>query len=80
MKPARFQVVLTSRQLKVKPKQNNIAGLQLADLIAHTSRNEILIENGLIDKHHSPFAAQLIPILSGKNDQAEGRLYGKKLL
>ena len=28
---------LTSKQLKVKPKPNNIAGLQLADLIAHPS-------------------------------------------
>jgi len=28
---------LTSRQLKVKPKSNNISGLQLADLIAHPS-------------------------------------------
>ncbi len=28
---------LTSRQLKVKPKANNIAGLQIADLIAHPS-------------------------------------------
>jgi len=28
---------LTSGQLKVKPKSNNIAGLQLADLIAHPS-------------------------------------------
>ncbi|MEK6225523.1 MAG: hypothetical protein AABM40_04425 [Chloroflexota bacterium] len=26
---------LTSRELKVKPKSNNVAGLQLADLIAH---------------------------------------------
>ena len=31
----RFLARLTSCQLKVKPKQNNIAGLQLADLIAH---------------------------------------------
>ncbi len=28
---------LTSRQLKVKTKRNNVAGLQLADLIAHPS-------------------------------------------
>jgi len=28
---------LTSSQLKVKPKANNIAGLQLADLVAHPS-------------------------------------------
>lgn len=32
-----FETYLTSRQLKVKPKGNNIAGLQLADIIAHPS-------------------------------------------
>ena len=37
MSPEDFQACLTSRQLKVKPKSNNIAGLQLADLIAHPS-------------------------------------------
>jgi hypothetical protein len=35
--PDRFQARLTSRQLKVKSKANNIAGLQLADLMAHAS-------------------------------------------
>jgi hypothetical protein len=30
-------VAITSRQLKVKSKANNIAGLQLADLMAHAS-------------------------------------------
>lgn len=33
----RIQKRLTSRQLKVKTKSNNIAGLQLADLLAHPS-------------------------------------------
>ena len=32
-----IQDVLTSKELKVKPKANNIAGLQLADLLAHPS-------------------------------------------
>jgi Protein of unknown function (DUF3800) len=32
-----FAARLTSRQLKVKAKSNNIAGLQLADIIAHPS-------------------------------------------
>ncbi len=32
-----FQKHLTSKQLKIKPKSANIAGLQLADLIAHPS-------------------------------------------
>ena len=35
--PEIFAAHLTSKQLKVKPKSNNIAGLQLADLIAHPS-------------------------------------------
>lgn len=37
-----FSSHLTSRQLKVKPKDKNIAGLQLADLIAHPSFRAIL--------------------------------------
>jgi hypothetical protein len=35
--PEVIHVHLTSRQLKVKSKGNNFAGLQLADLIAHPS-------------------------------------------
>jgi hypothetical protein len=37
MRPEQFAARLTSRQLKVKNKSNNIAGLQIADLIAHPS-------------------------------------------
>lgn len=37
IKPEIFAAHLASKQLKVKPKSNNIAGLQLADLIAHPS-------------------------------------------
>lgn len=33
----KFSRFLTSKQLKVKPKSNNIAGLQIADLLAHPS-------------------------------------------
>lgn len=41
-----FITHLTSKQLKVKPKSNNIAGLQLADLIAHPSQRVILSYKG----------------------------------
>lgn len=75
-----FQNVFTSRQLKVKPKTNNIAGLQLADLIAHPSRNEILYENGLFQKQPAPFAKKIIEILQTKYDQQKDKIYGKKLL
>lgn len=70
---------LTSRQLKVKQKSNNIAGLQLADLVAHPSRNEILNESGH-PMTIAPFAAKVIAVLQGKYDQRDGRVFGKKML
>ena len=80
--PEQFQKALTSRQLKVKSKANNIAGLQLADLLAHPSRNEILLEQGLLERGLAPFAARVVEILGGKYDQnrADGRVFGKKFL
>jgi uncharacterized protein DUF3800 len=78
--PDQFQRALTSRQLKMKTKANNIAGLQLADLIAHPSRNDILHEKGLLAKEISPFAARVIAILQGKYAQGEGKLVEKKFL
>jgi len=78
--PEQFQKALTSKELKVKTKMNNIAGLQLADLIAHPSRGEILKENDLYDKEHPPFAVRVIEILQGKYDQRGGQFFGKKIL
>jgi len=43
--PEFFQKVLTSKEIKIKAKSANIAGLQLADLLAHPSKNEVLFEN-----------------------------------
>jgi hypothetical protein len=39
-----FQVRLTSRELKLKPKSANIAGLQFADLIANPSCRSLICE------------------------------------
>jgi hypothetical protein len=61
--PIRLQNVLTSKNLKVKSKTNNISGLQLADLVAHASRNEILFENGVKEITIAPFAEKIIYIL-----------------
>ena len=55
LEPQRFEHRLKSKQLKVKNKANNIAGLQLTDLIAHPSRNEILRNNGIEDFPVRPF-------------------------
>ena len=80
VKPQEFQDSLTSRQLKVKTKANNISGLQLADLLAHPSRNEILKENGLRERDIAPFAQRVIGILQNKYDRYGSRIFGKKLL
>jgi len=78
--PKSFQRALTSSQLNVKPKQANISGLQLSDLIAHPSRNEILQEQGLLERDIAPFAKRVIAILQDKYDQQGGYIYGKKFL
>ncbi len=80
LKPDRIQKRLSSCQLKVKSKENNIAGLQLADLLAHPSRSEILYENKLQENSPALFAQKVIKILQKKYYQQHGRMYGKKLL
>jgi hypothetical protein len=42
IKPDVFAQHLTSKQLKVKAKSNNISGLQIADLIAHPSYKALI--------------------------------------
>lgn len=78
--PERFQAAFTSKQLKVKSKMNNISGLQIADLIAHPSRNEILLEHNLLGKDLAPFAKLITKILKKKYYQRGGVVYGKKYI
>jgi hypothetical protein len=80
----RWQERLTSAELKVKPKTANIPGLQLADLIAHPSRREILLDYNLITDDRDTFGNKICAIL--RNDKylrsRKGQIhgYGKKLL
>jgi hypothetical protein len=80
VKPEEFAEALTSRQLKVKLKANNVTGLQVADLIAHPSRNEILFEYGLRTGDLAPFAQRVVAVLQTKYDRVGDRMVGKKLL
>lgn len=63
VEPQRFLSALTSRQLKVKPKTNNIAGLQIADLIAHPSFRSMLAERDN-EPMSAPFGRQIVEILN----------------
>lgn len=78
--PEQFQKALTSKELKVKQKAANVAGLQLADMAAHPSREEILHESGLREKKPATFARLVIAILDDKYDRQGNRVYGKKML
>lgn len=55
-----FQPAIMSEELKVKPKSANISGLQLADLLAHPCRHQILREFGRTGEEPGPFAKRLL--------------------
>ncbi len=78
-----FQRALTSRELKLKTKGANIAGLQLADLLGHPVKNLVLLENGLLEGVQSWFAQRLSESVSAKFNRHlyDGRMkgYGKVL-
>jgi hypothetical protein len=80
LSPERLQERLTSCQLKVKNKAGNVAGLQIADLIAHPSRNEVLKENSLYPNDLPEFGKKVTEILQDKYYREGQKIYGKKML
>lgn len=65
-----FQKSLTSKEIKIKPKSANIAGLQLADLLAYPCKNQILFEHKKIDKIGGSYAQKITEIISAKYNKA----------
>lgn len=63
----KFQAVLTSRHLKLQPKDRNIAGLQLADLVAAPSKHDVLLKYGrTLTAPPNPYTLSLIRVLLPK--------------
>jgi hypothetical protein len=58
----RCQTTLTSKEIKIRPKAMNIAGLQLADLLAFPLTRDILRRNGRLSEYESPFQTAIIEI------------------
>ncbi len=79
-----FQAAFTTKSVKLKPKQANIAGLQVADLLAHPCKLQVLDDEGLLPEGLPPFARRVTQAIAGKYNQQvyEGRVrgYGKMLL
>lgn len=78
------QKALTSKDIKLKPKTANIAGLQLADILAHPVKQALLFEKGKIVAPTKTFGRQIYGVAEGmfnvntRTGQVEG--YGKVLL
>jgi hypothetical protein len=73
-----FQRALTSRQLKLKPKSANVAGLQLADLLVKPIKNMVLAEQGKSMAQASTFEERLVQIARPKLNHHlyDGRVEG----
>ncbi len=60
---------LTSKELKVKPKRANVAGLQLADLLAHPLTRDVLYAYKKIPAPLGEFTTCIRSIAEGKYDR-----------
>lgn len=60
------QATLSSRQIKIKPKAMNIAGLQLADLLAHPLTRDVLRSYGRLAGYESPYQMEVIKLAQTK--------------
>lgn len=80
----KFQRGLTSKDLKIRPKSANIAGLQLADILAYPVRQAVLLQKGLIHDPGDVFGKKIYEAARRKfncnecNGEIEG--YGYKCL
>lgn len=79
-----FQQVLTSKEIKMKTKAANIAGTQIADLLAHPSKQNLLFEKGKISVFAEKFGSRICKAIEQKynrrllNNKVDG--YGKVFL
>ncbi len=73
-----FQQALTSREIKLKPKSANIAGLQLADLLVYSIRQDILLEERRISDPGDVFGKQICRAIEPKYNRHlyDGRVRG----
>lgn len=78
------QKALTSKEIKIQPKVANIAGLQLADVLAYPVKQAMLVEKGLIPDRCGDFGKkvnELVRVKFNRRDR-DGRIegYGKVCL
>jgi len=67
------QRALTSKDIKIQPKWKNIAGLQLADVLAHPVKQGMLRQRGIIHTKPSAFSEELLNIARERANRNEYR-------
>lgn len=79
------QRALTSKDIKIRPKVANIAGLQLADILAHPVRQACLAEKGWIPDPGDVFGNRLYGLVKpklnyryGTGSAATGRFFSRR--
>lgn len=65
-KPADIQTRLTSNKIKIKSKTHLIQGLEFADLIALSSKQDVLHSCGAMDNLDNNFTKQVIKTIQPK--------------
>jgi len=77
-----IQETLTSKKIKLKKKEHNIVGLQVADLLAYTCKRDILDDVGHVSYTSNPFSISIREVVCSKYNrwQRAGAVwgYGKK--
>ncbi|OYD17179.1 hypothetical protein CH333_01780 [candidate division WOR-3 bacterium JGI_Cruoil_03_44_89] len=75
--PNFFQSALSSKEIKSKPKRSNIAGLQLADILAYPVKQEILLDNKRISDPGDVFGKKICRVIKTKYNKHLYRGYIK---
>ena len=70
--PSYFNQTLTSPNLNLKPKEKNIAGFQLSDLLAYPSKHKILLEEKRISDPGNVFWKQIADAIETKYNYKAG--------
>lgn len=71
-----FQSALSSKEIKLKKKEQNVAGLQVADLFAYSCKQDILLQQNAISKYEGRFGQKLMAIAQNKYNR---RLLNNKI-
>ena len=78
------QKTLVSSELEIRNKNENIGGLQLADMLAHPANRDVLVAYGRLECLGSPFTETIAKAIKSKYNKkfSDGQIkgYGRILL